>query len=295
MRCLFCFFALISAGSILAQEPTDIVFSDGDAQVTRAEFKAILSTTTPALREAAANDVGDRFELINGILSTRKLAKQADQLPAGSTEYWDLYFQLTAAKASFVFEKLLREYDFGDPGPLAGEYYLTQKDKYALIPEERLSSHILIGARPGLDRTSARALATELINQLEAGADWEQLVTENSDDPGSAERGGLLDKYITQGDPTITPPYSDGLFKIKDVGGFIQVESQFGVHVIRLDDIKPKSYKPFREVSEAIVKDIRAEQRRLALAELKARYQITDDAFIDGNAMEELFAPYRSE
>jgi parvulin-like peptidyl-prolyl isomerase len=181
-----------------------------------------------------------------------------------------------------------------DPERLAKEYYETKKDKYAVKPEKRSSSHILLSSPPGLDRTEVRAKAQGILDELRAGADWDSMVATHSADKSSAKRNGSLDRMITFGDPTITPPYSEALFKVTELGGYTEItDSQFGIHIIRLDGIEEGGYYPYEEVRAAIYKDIQMELRTLASKEIRARYHLTEDAFIDGAAMEKIFEPYK--
>ena len=271
------------------------VVGHAGVQVSRAEFQAILETSPSTYRAAAANDLGDRYEFINNVLYTRKLAASVNALGPEEPDYWNLHFAVLAAKAEFAMRRLMDKVELEDPADLAAEYYRTKKEQYAAVPEQRASSHILLSSPPGLDRTEVRALGQSILKQLEDGADWAELVGEYSADPGSAQREGSLERWITLGDPGITPPYSAALFEIEEIGGYIVAESQFGVHIIRLDGIEPKYYREFRDVSTQIVQDIRAEQRKLALSAIRARFHIDENAFIDGDAMEELFAPYKTD
>ena len=270
------------------------VVGHAGVEVSRAEFQAILNTSPSTYRAAAANDLGDRYEFITNVLYTRKLAASVDTLAPEDSGYWTLHFAILAAKAEFALRRLMDDVELADPAELAAEYYLTKKEQYAAVPEQRASSHILLASPPGLDRTEVRALGQSIRQQLLDGADWSSLVAEHSDDPGSAQRDGSLDRWISLGDPNITPPYSAALFEIEDIGGYVVGESQFGVHIIRLDGIEPKYYREFADVSAQIVQDIRAEQRKLALDEIRSRFHIDENAFIDGDAMEELFAPYKT-
>ena len=102
-----------------------------------------------------------------------------------------------------------------------------------------------------------------------------------------------MDRWIRFGDPGITPPYSEALFDIDEIGGYSEVtDSQFGLHIIRLDGIRESSYKSFEEVRNDIMRDLVSEQRKLAAKAVNERYFLSDEAFIDGDAMDELFEPY---
>ncbi|MHA7816236.1 MAG: peptidylprolyl isomerase [Pseudohaliea sp.] len=282
----------------LALAPTlaraEVVVADEGIEMTREEFEVVLETSPEKIKRRAANDLGDRFELITQLLATRKLAATADDLTPDDPGYWELRFKLLQAREQFMFQRLVDERQEPDFEPLAKERYKTEKEKYARYPETRASSHILFRSPPGQDRTELREKAAQVLAELRDGADFEAYVEEYSEDPGSRQRGGSLNRWIRLGDPDITPPYSGALFEIDEVGGYSEVtDSQFGLHIIRLDGIRESGYLPYERVRARIIKDLRAEFRTLAAKEVRARFNLTDDAFIDGEAMEELFAPYK--
>ncbi len=274
----------------------DTVVSDGGVSISRAEFEQILSSSAPKVVERSTVDMGDRLEFINALLASRRIAAEADRLTVDDDGYWELYFALIAAKRDFVLKQFGETLEIPELEPLAMEYYATQKDKLALVPEKRASSHILLASRPGLDRDGVRAEAAQILADLKAGADWNAMVAEHSEDRGSRARNGALNRLVTYGDPGITPPYTEALFEIEEIGGFSEVtDSQFGVHIIRLDGIEEAYYRTFEEVRAAILADIEQEYRQRSARVNRARYNFTDDIFIDGEAMDELFAPYATQ
>ncbi|TRZ43252.1 peptidylprolyl isomerase [Robertkochia solimangrovi] len=105
------------------------------------------------------------------------------------------------------------------------------------------ASHILISfdgssASPKESRTKEEAekLANELLAKVKANpSELTQLAAEYSDDPGSATRGGTYDN-ITQG--TMVPAFNDYIFG-NAKGSVGLVETDFGYHVIRVDDTYP--------------------------------------------------------
>lgn len=275
-------------------DDSQVVASDGGIQITYAEFEEALAQTGDKLRALIAEDTDERLEFINGMLSVRKLAAEADDIGPDDAGYWDLQFKLLAAKEKFMFTRRMAEVELPDPEALAREYYRTRKDEYARKPETRASSHILFASVPGLPRGELREKAQRILEELRDGADFEEYVENYSEDKGTAKRGGSLDRWIRLGDPSITPPYSGALFEIEDVGGYSDVtDSQFGLHIIRLDGIREEGYYEYQEVRSKILQDIANEFRRLAAKEVRNRYRITGDVYIDGPAMEELFAPYK--
>lgn len=287
---------LVLPKSYAATDGADTVIADGGVSISRAEFEEILRTAAVKVVERATTDLDDRLEFINALLASRRIAAEADGFTADDDGYWELYFALIATKREFVLKQFRENLEVPDLEALAREYYDTRRDKYALVPEKRGSSHILLASRPGLDRTEVRAKAAEILAELRNGADWSAMVAEHSDDAGSRARDGSLNRLVTFGDPTITPPYTEALFEIEEIGGYSRVtDTQFGVHVIRLDEIEEAYYRPYEAVRDRIIADIGQEYRQRAARVNRARYNITDDIFIDGEAMEELFAPYASE
>jgi parvulin-like peptidyl-prolyl isomerase len=288
--------ALVLA-SIAISARGQVVASDGDVAMTEEEFRAVLETLPPDIREKAANDTGDRFELLNQLLMARKLAHEADQINRDDPAYWPLQFKLMQVKKDLRFDQLLEQELAIDEAALlelARERYATLKDRYAKVPETRSSSHVLLASPPGLDRTELREQARNLLQQLREGASFAEYVEKYSEDPGSKQRAGSLGRWIRLGEKDITPPYSEALFEIDAVGGYSEVtDSPFGLHIIRLDGIRPSRYLEFDEVKDTIVRAILNERRQLAVREVRARYLLGDNAFIDGAAMERLFAPYK--
>lgn len=283
----------LSFSGALADE---ILIEDQGVAISAPELEAIIATMPAKVRSKVADDVGERLELINGMLIARKLAALADQIGPLDEGYWDLQSAVIAAKYDFMFKQLQSSVVEPDFESLARELYRVNKDKYALVPEVRASSHILFRSPPGIDRTSVKAKAGQVLADLRAGAKFEEMVANHSDDPGSKKRGGSLNRFIKYGDPGITPPYSEALFEIDDVGAYSElVDSQFGVHIIRLDAVQPSTYAEFEKVKGFIIEEVRREFTTLSNKELQTRFNATDELRIDGPKMDELFAPYMSD
>ncbi|HEB83039.1 MAG TPA: hypothetical protein ENJ11_09260 [Gammaproteobacteria bacterium] len=105
--------------------------------------------------------------------------------------------------------------------------------------EERKARHILVNA--GEDKAAARTKIEALQKQLEQGADFAELAKKNSDDTGSAANGGELG-WIALGE--MVKPFETTLFdmekgKVSDI-----VETQFGYHLILLEDIRKEKPAP---------------------------------------------------
>ncbi len=289
--------ALAAESAVRGPAAGEPVVKDGGVGIGRAELEQIISRWSAEMRDAAANDYGDRLELLNMALMNKKLAAMADDMtPAEHGEaYWKLHFQLQGRKRQAAIDQFLGSIEVPDMTELARERYTTEKDRFARVPEQRLTSHILFLCPAGkCDRGELRPKAAEVLEQLRAGADFEALVAEHSQDPGSKAKGGRYDTWFSLGGKGVEPRYTGGAFDIEQIGGYSGlVETQFGIHIIRLDDIREAHYKTYDEVRDTIVATLTQEFRKLAVQEFEASLAISDDAYINGPVVDELLAPYK--
>ncbi len=143
-------------------------------------------------------------------------------------------------------------------------YYEQNRARFG-TKEERQASHILIQVGPDMTRDAALANANELLAKLRAGADFAALAKANSQDPGSATQGGDLG-YFTR--DTMTRKFADAAFALKEGEISAPVETEFGVHLIKLTGIKGGSVPPFEQVRAQIESEIRNQQASAKFAEL---------------------------
>ncbi len=144
------------------------------------------------------------------------------------------------------------------------KYYSENKSRYS-TPEERRASHILIKAdknAPEDQRAKAKAKAEALLAEVKANPSrFAELAKKNSQDPGSAERGGDLD-YFGRG--AMVKPFEDVAFTLKpgEISGV--VESDFGYHIIQVTGARgggTRSYEQVRPEIEAEVRTQLAQKR----------------------------------
>ncbi|MCX7208495.1 MAG: SurA N-terminal domain-containing protein [Proteobacteria bacterium] len=130
--------------------------------------------------------------------------------------------------------------------------------KAELTGEERKASHILIavpkGAKPEAKK-AAQAKADAILLALKANpAQFAEIAKKESQDPGSAANGGDLG-FFAHG--AMVKPFDDAAFKLKkgEISGV--VASDFGLHIIRLDDIRSKT---FAEVQPEVEQKLKLEK-----------------------------------
>ncbi len=124
--------------------------------------------------------------------------------------------------------------------------------------EQRRASHILVKAAkdaPAAEKAAAKAKAEKLLAMVRKNPnDFAKVAKENSDDPGSAERGGDLDFF---GKGMMVKPFEDAAYKLKEGEISDIVESDFGFHIIRLTAVKPAATRSLAEVKSNIDDEIR--------------------------------------
>ncbi len=129
----------------------------------------------------------------------------------------------------------------------AKQYYQEHLDKYS-SEEQRKVSHILI---QGDDEAKAQAI----LDELNAGADFATLAEEKSEDVGSSEEGGSLG-WIERG--VMAPEFEEAAFALKQPGDVSAlVKTNFGYHIIKLDELKDAVAKPYAEVAATIKQELR--------------------------------------
>jgi len=136
------------------------------------------------------------------------------------------------------------------------DYYEQVKDRFT-SQERRHGRHILITVGEGVDDAAARKKAEELTAQAKGGADFAQLATANSKDPGSAPQGGDLG-WAQRG--MFVGPFEDALFamSVGEIRG--PVKSDFGYHVLKLEEVEAGHVKTFEEARAEVEADYRKDR-----------------------------------
>jgi peptidyl-prolyl cis-trans isomerase D len=155
--------------------------------------------------------------------------------------------------------------------------YYEQNAARIAGPEERRASHILIAVpqgAPAAEKEKAKAKAEELLAQVKKNPEsFAELAKKNSQDPGSAARGGDLD-FFQRG--SMVKPFEDAVYALKTKGEIAPlVESEFGYHIIRLTDIKANTPKTFEELRPQIEAELRRQQAQKRYAEAAETFSNT--------------------
>lgn len=219
----------------LAAQAQNIAIVNGKA-VPKARAEALMNQAvrsgqpkTPELEQQVRDEVVLR-EIFMQEAEKRGLA--------ASTEYKQ---QIEFARQTLLIRELFA--DFQKKNPVTDAEVQAEYDKFKAQSggTEYRARHILVEKE---DEAKA------LIAQIKGGAKFEDVAKKNSKDPGSGENGGDLD-YAAPG--AYVPEFSQAMVKLKK-GEMTEtpVKSQFGWHIIKLEDSREAKFPPIEEVKGQI-------------------------------------------
>lgn len=164
--------------------------------------------------------------------------------------------------------------------------YYAENEKSYTVPEERRVSHILIKAgkdMPAEERTKARAKADALLAELTKNpASFADVARKNSQDPGSAEKGGEVDLFMARGDTD--KAYEDVLFALKKPGELSPVvETSEGFYIVQLKAMRGGEKRSYESVRADIEQ---ARKKQLAQTEFaKAAAEFTEFVYVQPDSL----------
>jgi len=270
-----------AAGPVLAQGP--------QANITTEDIEADALRMPEEMRGTVLSRPKTVSQIANNLYVRRALANkaQADGL-AGDPH---VAAALQVARDKVLSDALLAQIDKNSaPSDAVTEgqarnIYKAKSDRFQ-APEQVQISHILIAGNDG----SARAQAEKVLEELKAGANFAQLAKERSADTGSAAKGGDLGLFARG---RMVPEFDEAAFALKQPGDLSGVvETKFGYHILKLDARRPAGLRPYEEVREELIKEVRGKMQqdaRVAEAE-KAQQGLT----INNEAIEAFAATHKA-
>jgi peptidyl-prolyl cis-trans isomerase D len=248
--------------------PAEIDFLVGLQEQTR-QFQAVLF---PASLEAVSEAIADAD--IDGYYQANPDRFQSEEQVTVD------YLELSAVDVSAGTEpdeEFLRQ------------RFEQQKGRF-ITPEQRRASHILIEVAPNAEESvkeTARQTAADLSLRARSGEDFAELAREYSDDAGSAEMGGDLG-WIEPG--LMSELFEEALYALTGESPISEpVQTGFGWHVIRLDEIEPSSGMSFEEARPILIEEHQqeeAEREYLDMADRLVDIIYEDPTTLDSAALD---------
>jgi peptidyl-prolyl cis-trans isomerase D len=136
--------------------------------------------------------------------------------------------------------------------------YAGSMDNFRM-PERVKARHILIKTQGKSDAEKKQALAKaqDLLKQLKAGADFTQLAQKNSDDSSNAPKGGDLGWFVRG---QMVPEFDKAAFALKSGDMSDIVNTEFGYHIVKVDEKENARVKPFDEVKAQLAAEVKKQR-----------------------------------
>ncbi|MBE0615659.1 MAG: peptidylprolyl isomerase [Burkholderiales bacterium] len=205
---------------------------------------------TPELRAA----IGDRLitlEVLAQAAKLNKLDKSADTVA-----------QIDIARSNILAQVYHTDYLKRHPvseDAMKAEY---EKIKSNMGDKEYKARHILV---------EKESDAKDIIEKLKKGEKFEELA-KVSKDAGSKDKGGDLDWNLPSG---FVKPFADAMVKLGK-GKYTEtpVKSQFGWHVIELEDVRPATFPGYEQVKPKVQQRLQQEMFEKVVTDLRAKAKV---------------------
>jgi peptidyl-prolyl cis-trans isomerase C len=256
--------AAISAGGFLRfaaaeEKPGDTVvatvngqpITESDLHFAENELGGEIANLPPEVKRRA---------LAEYLIDNELFAKAAEEAKISATPEYEQQMRYLKRRVlrELYFDKTLK----GKIGEDEARKIYTEKIAQ-LKPEEEIEArHILV---------DSEEKAKELHAKIVAGADFAQLAKENSTDTGSKDQGGVLGYF---GHGQMVPEFEAAAFKLEKGQVSEPVHTNFGWHIIKVDDRRKKEPPSFAAVKDTILNSLVVRQAQDTATELRSKAQV---------------------
>jgi peptidyl-prolyl cis-trans isomerase C len=209
-------------------------------------------------------DTAERAQAVKDELVNREILAQAAS-KRGLDKNPDIAAQMEMARQAVLVRALFEEEVKKNPITDADLQKQYETFKGSMGTNEYKVRHILVDKEDD---------AKAIIAELNKGGDFAKLAKEKSKDPGSKDNGGDLDwgpagRYVK--------PFSDAVTSMaKGATTATPVKTDFGYHVIRVDDIRPLTVPPFAELKEQFRQRAQQAQIQKLVLELRGKAKVEE-------------------
>ncbi len=207
-----------------------------------------------------------RKMILDDVISMRLYALDAEE--AGFDRTPEFQAQLANAKRAMLAQASMRKVIEGltVSDDEARKFY-DDNAKMFIQPERVHARHILV---------SDDATLAKVQDELKSGKSFDAVAKQYSTDPGSANNGGDLGEFPRG---VMVSEFEEAAFDLKNPGDVSEpVKSQFGWHIIKLEEHIPESPTPFEQVKPRILQELRDQKTQEILQErakeLEGKYKV---------------------
>ena len=246
----------------------------GTAIVSPADYRRFLNlageqrivATAKFDPESVADQVSVTDEMVTAYYDDNPTLYQLEE--SADVQYVEILHRDVALSVDVSEDDILNYYEAN------GELYQRE--------ELRQARHILIAFND--DEAAAEEKATGLLARINAGEPFEDLARTNSDDTLTAAQGGDLGAAPKS---QLPDDLGDAIFSMEEGGVAGPIRTDFGFHIVRLDNIEEAGPMPLEQVRAEITSDLQDQQAESLFRELE---RSLSDALFDATSIEDLAA-----
>ncbi len=226
--------------------------------VPTARMEALSQQMAKAGRPVTAEMQGPLRE---EVITREIFMQEAQKLGLDTTD--DFKTQMELVRQQVLIRELVN--DFQKKNPVTDTDAQAEFDKFAAANggKEYKASHILV---------EKEADAKAIIASLKKGGKFDAIAKKSSKDPGSGANGGALDWAAPSG---YVKEFSDAMVTLeKGKMTEMPVKTQFGYHIIRLDDVRDTQLPKFEEVKPQILQQLQQQKLAQFQQDLRSRAKV---------------------
>jgi peptidyl-prolyl cis-trans isomerase C len=261
-----CLVFLLFLSIAQAGDEDPVLAKAGNYVIKKSDLDRLIGYYSPDRKKYLQENPQQKIVLLKRILEVKIVSEIAKK--EGFDKIPDVKEQLEY----MVNDQLSREYlskgvakDLAVSDDDISQYYNANKDKFS-TPAEVRARHIRIRVSQDSsadERKKAKDKAQEILARIKNGGDFAKIAEEVSEDPGSKTKGGDLG-YFARG--KMVQPFEDAAFSLQPGQVSEVVETQFGYHIIKVENYRESKIRNLDEVKDRI-----REQLKTELSQSKAK------------------------
>ncbi len=244
--------AVVALGTAACTKPADDAAKPGSAATTTPAAKTLVTVNGTKIdsqmfdtflqavtgKPAAEATKEQRDALLDQLVNMTLAAQAAEK--EGLAKNPDVAARINLLRTQILAEAASDKY--AKAHPVSDDEIKAEYDmQVAMMPKEYKARHILVETEDA---------AKAVIKDLEAGGDFAKIAKAQSKDPGSAANGGDLGWFSGQ---SMVKPFSDALATLeKGATTKAPVQTQYGWHVIQLEDTRSSEAPAYDDVKEQV-------------------------------------------
>lgn len=264
---VFALLGAIAASPVYAQDKSAALVNGVSIPQSRVDVYVREITTsrnqpdTPELR-AAVRDKLIELEILSQEASKAGMDKNSETQQKIEQVKQAMLVQIDLSRQNILAGSLVQDYVKNHPisDDMLKQAYDNWKQQRGT--KEYKARHILV---------KEEAEAKDIVAQLNKGAKFDKLAKEKSLDTGSRERGGDLGWSVPS---TFVKPFADALGSLAKGKTSVPVQSQFGWHIIKVEDIRNLQVPSFEESKQELTQMLQQQAIGKMIAELRAKAKV---------------------